>query len=146
MPREGLAFVPRYDLLLIIALAIQFAMIRFGLETMDEFKAICLFHVVGFALEAFKTSGAIQSWAYPDFAYTKLLGVPLFAGFMYAAVGSYIIQAWRILDVRILHHPPTGWRHWWRWRSISTSSPITISVTIAGISRRWRSDSMRAPP
>ncbi|MGV0879657.1 DUF817 domain-containing protein [Martelella sp. FLE1502] len=106
MPREGLAGIPRYDLLLIIALAIQFAMIRFGLETVDEFKAICLFHVVGFALEAFKTSGAIQSWAYPDFAYTKLLGVPLFAGFMYAAVGSYIIQAWRILDVRIIHHPP----------------------------------------
>ena len=25
---------------------------------------------------------------------------------MYAAVGSYIIQAWRILDVRIEHHPP----------------------------------------
>ena len=65
-----------------------------------------MFHVVGFALEAFKTSGAIQSWAYPDFAYTKLLGVPLFSGFMYAAVGSYIIQAWRILDVRIIHHPP----------------------------------------
>ena len=62
-------------------------------------------NIVGFALEAFKTSGAIQSWAYPDFAYTKLLGVPLFAGFMYAAVGSYIIQAWRILDVRIIHHP-----------------------------------------
>lgn len=105
-PRDGLAGIPRYDLLLIIALAIQFAMIRFGLETWDEFKAICLFHVVGFVLEAFKTSGAIQSWAYPDFAYTKLLGVPLFAGFMYAAVGSYIIQAWRILDVRIIHHPP----------------------------------------
>lgn len=106
MPRDGLAGIPRYDLLLIIALAIQFAMIRFGLETWDEFKAICLFHVVGFALEAFKTSGAIQSWAYPDFAYTKLLGVPLFAGFMYAAISSYIIQAWRILDVRIIHHPP----------------------------------------
>ena len=106
MPRAGLFGIPRYDLLLIVALAIQFAMIRLGLETWDEFKAICLFHLVGFVLEAFKTSGAIQSWAYPDFAYTKLLGVPLFAGFMYAAVGSYIIQAWRILDVRIIHHPP----------------------------------------
>jgi uncharacterized membrane protein YoaT (DUF817 family) len=34
------------------------------------------------------------------------LGVPLFSGFMYAAVGSYVIQAWRLLDVRIRHHPP----------------------------------------
>ena len=76
------------------------------LETLDELKAICLFHVVGFALEVFKTSGAIQSWSYPDFAYTKVLGVPLFSGFMYAAVGSYIIQAWRLLHVRIRHHPP----------------------------------------
>ena len=27
---------------------------------------------------------------------------------MYAAVGSYIIQAWRLFDLRIQHHPP----HW----------------------------------
>ncbi len=106
VPREGIMGLPRYDVLLVIALAIQFAMIRLGLETWDEFRAICLFHVVGFALEVFKTSGAIQSWSYPDFAYTKLFGVPMFSGFMYAAVGSYIIQAWRILQVRILHHPP----------------------------------------
>ena len=73
---------------------------------LDEFKAICLFHVIGFALEVFKTSGGIKSWAYPDFAYSKIFGVPLFSGFMYAAVGSYVIQAWRLLDVRIRHHPP----------------------------------------
>jgi uncharacterized membrane protein YoaT (DUF817 family) len=60
----------------------------------------------GFVLEVFKTSGGIKSRAYPDFAYTKVLGVPLFSGFMYAAVGSYVIQAWRLLDVRIRHHPP----------------------------------------
>jgi uncharacterized membrane protein YoaT (DUF817 family) len=76
------------------------------LETRDELKAICVFHAVGFALEAFKTSAHIQSWAYPDFAYSKLLGVPLFSGFMYAAVGSYMIQAWRLLDLRVVHHPP----------------------------------------
>jgi uncharacterized membrane protein YoaT (DUF817 family) len=106
VPRSGLFGIPRYDLLLIIALTIQAWMIWTKLETRDELKAICLFHVVGFALEVFKTSGTIQSWSYPDFAYTKVLGVPLFAGFMYAAVGSYIIQAWRILNVRIEHHPP----------------------------------------
>lgn len=105
-PRDGLLGIPRYDLLLVIALAIQIWMVWSRLETWDELKAICLFHVVGFALEVFKTSGAIQSWSYPDFAYTKLLGVPLFSGFMYAAVGSYIIQAWRLFDLRIRHHPP----------------------------------------
>jgi len=106
VPRQGLIGVPRYDVLLAIALAIQSWMLLARLETRDEAKAIALFHGIGFALEVFKTSAGIQSWAYPEFAYSKLFGVPLFSGFMYAAVGSYIIQAWRLLDVRILHHPP----------------------------------------
>ncbi|QEI05800.1 DUF817 domain-containing protein [Pigmentiphaga aceris] len=106
VPRDGLFGLPRYDVLLIIALAIQALMIWTKLETWDEAKAILLFHIVGFALEVFKTSGPIRSWSYNDFAYTKVLGVPLFSGFMYAAVGSYIIQAWRLFDLRIRHHPP----------------------------------------
>jgi uncharacterized membrane protein YoaT (DUF817 family) len=106
VPRAGLFGLPRYDLLLVVALAIQGWMLWAKLETLDEVKAICLFHLVGFALEVFKTSSGIKSWSYPDFAYSKLFGVPLFAGFMYAAVGSYIIQAWRLLDLRIRHHPP----------------------------------------
>lgn len=106
VPRTGLFHIPRYDVLLIIALTIQLWMIWAKLETVDELKAVCLFHIVGFALEVFKTSGSIQSWSYPDPAYTKLFGVPLFSGFMYAAVGSYIIQAWRLFDLRIKHHPP----------------------------------------
>lgn len=106
VPRAGMFGIPRYDLLLVIALAIQAWMVWAKIETIDELKAISLFHVLGFALEVFKTSDAIRSWSYPDFAYTKVFGVPLFSGFMYAAVGSYIIQAWRLLDLRIRHHPP----------------------------------------
>lgn len=106
VPRTGLFGVPRYDLLLCIAIAIQAGLLWGKWESFDELKAICLFHVLGFALEVFKTSGGIKSWSYPDFAYTKLFGVPLFSGFMYAAVGSYIIQAWRLLELRVIHHPP----------------------------------------
>jgi uncharacterized membrane protein YoaT (DUF817 family) len=106
LPRNGLFGIPRYDALLIIAVAIQAWMVWARLETFDELKAICLFHAIGFVLEVFKTSAGIRSWAYPDFAYSKVFGVPLFSGFMYAAVGSYVIQAWRLLDVRIRHHPP----------------------------------------
>ena len=106
VPREGVLGLPRYDVLLLVAMLAQWAMLATGLETRDELKAITLFHVVGFALEAFKVSPAIGSWSYPDPAYTKVLGVPLFSGFMYAAVGSYVIQAWRLLDVRVRHHPP----------------------------------------
>jgi uncharacterized membrane protein YoaT (DUF817 family) len=106
VPRSGILGLPRYDVILFIALAIQVWMVAAKLETWDEVKAISLFHVVGFALEVFKTSSGIGSWSYPDVAYTKLAGVPLFSGFMYAAVGSYIIQAWRLFDLRIKHHPP----------------------------------------
>jgi uncharacterized membrane protein YoaT (DUF817 family) len=105
VPRAGIIGIPRYDLLLLIAVVIQAGMVWAKLETIDELKAISVFHVVGFALEAFKTSGSIQSWSYPDFAYTKLFGVPVFSGFMYAAVGSYVIQAWRLFDLRVRHHP-----------------------------------------
>ncbi|WP_338761407.1 DUF817 domain-containing protein [Massilia sp. METH4] len=104
VPRGGLLGIPRYDVLLAVALGIQAWMLLAKLETWDEVKAIGLFHVVGFALEVFKTQ--IGSWSYPDFGYTKVLGVPLFSGFMYAAIGSYIIQAWRLLDLRVRHHPP----------------------------------------
>lgn len=106
VPRGGLLGVPRYDLLLVIAIAIQVAMVALRIETWDELKAISLFHLIGFGLEVFKTSSAIGSWSYPDFAYTKVFGVPLFSGFMYAAVGSYLIQSWRLFDLRIRHHPP----------------------------------------
>lgn len=108
VPREGIFGIPRYDVLLVVALAVQAAMLWLKLETWDEVKSITLFHIVGFVLEVFKTSHAVQSWSYPDFAYTKLFGVPLFTGFMYAAVGSYMIQAWRLFDLKIRSHPPYG--------------------------------------
>ncbi len=106
VPPAGIMGVPRYDALLIFAIFVQGWMIWNKLETIDELKAITIFHLLGFGLEVFKTSSGIQSWCYPDFAYTKVLGVPLFSGFMYAAVGSYIIQAWRLFDLHVIHHPP----------------------------------------
>ncbi|EIT68581.1 DUF817 domain-containing protein [Hydrocarboniphaga sp.] len=111
VPKAGLFGLARYDLLLVIALVTQAWLLWSRLESVDEFKAIMVFHALGFALEAFKVSAAIGSWRYPDAAYSKLLGVPLFSGFMYAAVGSYMIQAWRLLDLRIERHPP----YWMTW-------------------------------
>jgi uncharacterized membrane protein YoaT (DUF817 family) len=106
VPRAGVLGIPRYDVLFLFAVVVQAWMVLAKLETVDELKAISLFHVIGFALEAFKTSSGIQSWAYPEAGYTKLFGVPLFSGFMYAAIGSYITQAWKLLGMRIEHHPP----------------------------------------
>jgi uncharacterized membrane protein YoaT (DUF817 family) len=111
LPRAGLGSVSRYDILFLFALAIQGAMVWAKLETLDELKAVCLFHALGFLLEVFKTSQGVKSWSYPDFGYTKLWGVPLFSGFMYAAVGSYMTQSWRVLELRVRHHPP----YWMAW-------------------------------
>jgi uncharacterized membrane protein YoaT (DUF817 family) len=111
VPKLGVFGLPRYDVLLAIALFVQVWMVWANLESMDELKAICVFHIIGFALEVFKTSSGIKSWAYPEFAYSKVFGVPLFSGFMYAAVGSYIIQSWRLHDLKIKHHPP----YWMAW-------------------------------
>lgn len=117
VPRAGVFGLPRYDALLLAALAIQGAMLAWRLETPDEARAVAVFHLVGFAMEVFKTSPAIQSWSYPEFAYTKVFGVPLYAGFMYAAVGSYMTQAWRVLELRIERHPPY-------WLAVLTAAAI----------------------
>jgi uncharacterized membrane protein YoaT (DUF817 family) len=111
MPRAGVWGIPRYDLLFLYAVGIQAWMVFSKLETIDELKAVCLFHAVGFGLEVFKTSHAIGAWSYPDAGCSKLFGVPLFSGFMYAAVGSYVIQAWRLFELRVRHHPP----YWMAW-------------------------------
>ena len=46
------------------------------------------------------------SWSYQETALFKVWGVPLYSGFMYASVAGYMIQAWRLFDLRVRHHPP----------------------------------------
>ncbi|MFD1136400.1 DUF817 domain-containing protein [Paenibacillus urinalis] len=95
-------FLYRYDAILLILLAVQYFMYRSGLETMDEIKVICVFHVIGLVLELYKVW--MGSWSYPEPGYTKLFGVPLYSGFMYASVASFMCQIWRRLRMDI-----TGW-------------------------------------
>jgi uncharacterized membrane protein YoaT (DUF817 family) len=99
-----LPWLPRYDWLLIICLAMQAWMLRSGLETRDELKVITVFHLIGLALELFKVR--MGSWSYPEEAWTKVGGVPLYSGFMYASVASYLCQAWRRLNVELVRWPP----------------------------------------
>ena len=101
--------ISRYDFLAIGAVVIQIAMLAFRLETLDEAKTILAFHVVGTAMELFKTSAG--SWLYPEPSLLRIGEVPLFSGFMYAAVGSYIARIWRIFDIRFRHYPPL-WTTW----------------------------------
>jgi uncharacterized membrane protein YoaT (DUF817 family) len=94
----------RYDFLFIVAVLIQTALIALKLERPREVLVILVFHVVGTAMEVFKT--AHGSWEYPEANLLRIGGVPLFSGFMYACVGSYIARIWRLFDVRFTNYPP----------------------------------------
>jgi len=96
--------VARYDVLTIAALLIQITMLAFRLETLDEAKVILAFHIVGTVMELFKT--AHGSWIYAEPGLLRIGQVPLFSGFMYAAVGSYLARVWRIFDFRFSGYPP----------------------------------------
>ncbi|WIJ24853.1 DUF817 domain-containing protein [Devosia sp. RR2S18] len=94
----------RYDFWFLAALAIQLGMIAFRLETLEEARVILIFHLVGTGMEVFKT--AVGSWVYPEAALLRIGGVPLFSGFMYACVGSYMARTQRIFDVTFSRYPP----------------------------------------
>ena len=100
---EGAA-LHRYDFLVVAALAIQLALLALKMEHPDEALVILVFHIVGTVMELFKT--AHGSWIYPEASLIRIGGVPLFSGFMYACVGSYIARAWRLFDIRFEHYPP----------------------------------------
>ncbi len=95
--------LPRYDFMLVTCLGMQAFMWVKGLETKKELIAICVFHVVGLVLELYKVRHG--SWAYPEFAYAKFAGVPLYSGFMYAGVASYIFQAYRVFELEFTRMP-----------------------------------------
>jgi uncharacterized membrane protein YoaT (DUF817 family) len=95
----------RYDFLFLAALAVQVLLLAFRLETFEEAKVILVYHVVGTIMEIFKTS--IGSWIYPEPSFFRIAGVPLFTGFMYSCIGSYICRAWRLFHFEFSHHPPT---------------------------------------
>ncbi len=109
--------LPRYDFLCLAAVAIQVVLLATRLETRDEALTLCAFHVLGVALELFKTSPAVASWSYPEYGFLKIGTVPLYSGFMYAAVASYMCQAWRILDLELERYP-----------SYALSAPLSAAV------------------
>lgn len=108
----------RYDFLFLAALAIQIAMLALRLETLSEAKVILVFHVVGTAMELFKT--AAGSWIYPEESIFRIGDVPLFSGFMYAAVGSYLARITRIFDMRYTNYPPL-------WTTVLLAAAIYVN-------------------
>jgi uncharacterized membrane protein YoaT (DUF817 family) len=121
------AAIARYDFITMAAVAIQLGMLAFQLETWGEAKVILAFHVVGTVMELFKTQ--VGSWQYPEASLLRISGVPLFSGFMYAAVGSYIARVWRIFDFRFSGYPA----HWQTWL-------LAIAVYVNFFAHHWLPD------
>jgi len=99
----------RYDFLVLASVAIQAILLATKLERWDEAVVILMFHVVGTIMEIFKT--AQGSWIYPEASFLRIAGVPLFSGFMYACVGSYIARAMRLFEIKFVRYPPL-WTTW----------------------------------
>lgn len=96
--------IARYDALFVFAIAVQVIFLWRKLETWEEARVILLFHLTGTAMEWFKVHAG--SWSYPDPGLFKIMDVPLFSGFMYASVGSYMARVIRIFDMRFMPYPP----------------------------------------
>ena len=98
----------RYDALLVIAIALQIVFLWTGIESMEEARVILLFHITGTAMEIFKVCAG--SWSYPDPSLIRIGDVPLFSGFMYAAVGSFMARVVRLFDMEMTPFPQR-WLH-----------------------------------
>ncbi len=104
-----IAGIYRYDALLAYALIIQIFLVYFKLETPREVWVIAIFHIMAMAMELFLTHPKIGSWHYPEAAIFRIANVPLFAGFMYSAVGSFLARGLRLFHASFRNLPSLGW-------------------------------------
>lgn len=109
------AALARNDALTIAAIAIQIVMVATRLESGRELWVVVLFHLTGTAMELFKTD--VGSWTYDGEGVLRIAGVPLFSGFMYAAVGSYMVRVYRLFDLGFTRYPR-------RWLTVVVAAAI----------------------
>lgn len=100
-------FISRFDFIFLAAVAYQATALFFRLETPREFAVIFIFHILATGMELFKTHPSIGSWTYPgsESALFALGTVPLFSGFLYSAIGSYISRAFIFLKLSYENFP-----------------------------------------
>lgn len=99
----------RYDFIFLCAIGFQLFLLVLKLEEKNEIVVILVFHIVATLMELFKTSDAIRAWHYPEEYLFGINNVPLFTGFMYSAVGSYLARVWRLFDISYRNYPRLEW-------------------------------------
>ena len=99
--------VSRYDVIFLAAIGFQLCALLFRLESWREFSVILIFHALATGMELFKTNPNIGSWTYPEAGSAIFVvgTVPLFAGFLYSAIGSYISRAFVYLQLSYKNFP-----------------------------------------
>lgn len=110
--------IHRYDALFLYAVSLQVLFLALRLESWAEARVIVLFHLTGTAMEFFKVYAG--SWAYPEPGLIKILDVPLFSGFMYASVGSFMARAIRLFEMRFAPYPPF-------WMPVALAAAIYVN-------------------
>ncbi|MEM9134964.1 MAG: DUF817 domain-containing protein [Actinomycetota bacterium] len=120
----------RYDFLVLATVALQAGFLLARLETSAEARVILLFHLTGTVMEVFKLH--VGSWDYPEPGLLKLGGVPLFSGFMYASVGSYIARVIRIFDMRFTAAPSL-----WALGALATAIYLNFFTHHVIVDLRW---------
>lgn len=109
--------ISRYDWIFLSTVCLQIALFMAGIESKADVLVLASFHMIGLVLEIFKTRPSIGSWRYPEEGVIRIGIVPLYSGFMYAAVASYMCQAWRLLDLELSKYP-----------SYKFSIPLSIAI------------------
>ncbi len=93
------------DFMFISVIVIQIILIATRYESWKECRIILIYHFLGFVMEAFKTHPSIWSWHYQYMGFFTILNVPLYSGFMYSAIGSFLFQAMHRLRLQFEHFP-----------------------------------------
>ncbi|WP_443058807.1 DUF817 domain-containing protein [Streptomyces sp. NBC_00400] len=118
--------IARYDLLVAYGVLLTAVFLACRWESGRDTAVIAVCHVIGLAFEVVKV--ALGSWSYPEPAVLKFAGVPLYGGFLYAAVGSYVCRAWHVMDLELS-----------RYRAGATSV-VAVAIYVNFFSHHWLPD------
>ncbi|MGW1889322.1 DUF817 domain-containing protein [Streptomyces sp. NPDC002004] len=118
--------IARYDLVLLYGVLLTVVARRVGWESRRDTLVIAACHVVGLLFELVKVR--LGSWSYPEDAVTKIAGVPLYGGFLYAAVASYVCRAWQLFALRF-----TGYR-------AAATALVAAAVYVNFFTHHWLPD------
>lgn len=94
----------RYDILFVYALIVQFILFKIGFESKRDILVVTCFHLIGLSMELIEV-GINHSWAYTSSGFFYIASVPIFTGFMYASVGSYMAKEFRLMRIEVTDMP-----------------------------------------